>query len=166
MGAQTWRSVCVPTIFNSDEQHKEINGIPVTTCLNYLEKKQTKKKHINKLQIEENKALQYTVHAVKCTAISALRGEIGTSLQESRDMKSKILFIKHIMQHNNLMKEILMQQYEERKPCKWVKQIKSYMKAVNINLYNIEHIQNNEIKKRVQDIDNSLWKADLIEKSP
>ena len=39
------------------------------------------------------------------------------------------------------------------------------MKAVNINLYNIEHIQNNEIKKRVQDIDNSLWKADLIEKS-
>ena len=74
------------------------------------------KKHINKLQIEENKALRYTVHAVKCTAISALRGEIGTSLQESRDMKSKILFIKHIMQHNNLMKEILMQQYEERKP--------------------------------------------------
>ena len=27
-------------------------------------------------------------------------------------------------------------------------------------LYNIEHIQNNQIKKRVQDIDNSLWKAD------
>ena len=50
-----------------------------------------------------------------------------------------------------------MQQYEERKPSKWMKQIKSYMKAVNINLYNIEHIQNNEIKKRVQDIDNSLW---------
>ena len=23
-------------IFNSDEQPKEINGIPVTTCLNYL----------------------------------------------------------------------------------------------------------------------------------
>ena len=46
-----------------------------------------------------------------------------------------------------------------------MKQIKSYMKAVNINLYNIEHIQNNEIKKRVQDIDNSMWKADLIEKS-
>ena len=211
-------------IFNSDEQPKEINGIPVTTCLNYLGVKvhnkkdcfslqreeclnkakryanlmpaviakscnklmigktywksaalpailhgteviYLSKKHINKLQIEENKALRYTVHAVKCTAISALRGEIGTSLQESRDMKSKILFIKHIMQHNNLMKEILMQQYEERKPSKWMKQIKSYMKAVNINLYNIEHIQNNEIKKRVQELDNSLWKADLIEKS-
>ena len=92
------------------------------------------KKHINKLQIEENEDLRYTAHAVKCTAISALRGEIGTSLQESRDMKSKILFIKHIMQHNNLMKEILMQQYEEKKPSKVMKQIKSYMKAVNINL--------------------------------
>ena len=99
------------------------------------------------------------------TSVKARKLSGSTSLQESRDMKSKILFIKHIMQHNNLMKEILMQQYEERKPSKWMKQIKSYMKAVNINLYNIEHIQNNEIKKRVQELDNSLWKADLIEKS-
>ena len=27
-----------------------------------------------------------------------------------------------------------MQQYEERKPSKWMKQIKSFMNAVNINL--------------------------------
>ena len=69
------------------------------------------------------------------------------------------------MQHNNLMKEIQMQKYEERKPSKWMKQIKSYKKAVNINLYNIEHIQNNENKKTIQDIENSLWNADVIEKS-
>ena len=147
IGKTYWKSAALPEILHGTE-------------IIYLNKK-----HINKLQIEENKALRYTVHAVKCTAISALRGEIGTSLQESRDMKSKILFINHIMQHNNLMKEILMQQYEERKPSKWMKQIKSYMKAVNINLYNIQQINNNEIKKRVQDIDNSLWKADVIEKS-
>ena len=49
------------------------------------------------------------------------------------------------MQHNNLMKEILDATiYEERKrTSKWMKQIKYYMKAVNINLYNIARIQSN-----------------------
>ena len=43
-----------------------------------------KKKQISDLQTEENKAFRYTVHARKCTAISALRGEMGASLQKNR----------------------------------------------------------------------------------
>ena len=53
---------------------------------------------------EENKALPYTVNARRKTAISALRGEFGISLQITRDMKSKIFFIKHILQHNSLLR--------------------------------------------------------------
>ena len=62
------------------------------------------KKYITNLQTEGNKALRYTVNARKATAISALRGEIGSSLQTSRDMRSKIFYVKHILLHNNLQK--------------------------------------------------------------
>ena len=73
------------------------------------------KKQISDLQIEENKAYRHTVNAKKCTVISALRGEMGASLQKTRDMKTKILFSRHILSDNNLMKEILMHQLEDKK---------------------------------------------------
>ena len=48
--------------------------------------------------------LRYTVNAIEVTAISALRGEHGSSLQISMDMKSTMFYIKHILLHNNLLK--------------------------------------------------------------
>ena len=50
-----------------------------------------------------------TVNARKCTAVSALRGDVGASLQATRDMKTKIHFIKQ------LMKEIFLQLYDNKK---------------------------------------------------
>ena len=61
--------------------------------------------YLANLQKEENNALHYIVNARRKTAISALRGEFGISLQSTRDMKSKILFLKHILQHNSLLKK-------------------------------------------------------------
>ena len=87
------------------------------------------KKYIVDLQTEENKALRYTVNARKATAISALQGEIGSSLQTSRDMRSKIFYIKHILLHNNLLTEILLHQFEERQPSKWIKQINTHARS-------------------------------------
>ena len=84
----------------------------------------------NRPSIEENKALRYTVNARKAIVISASRGEIGTSLQTSRDMRSKIFYIKPIRLHNNLLKEILLHQFEEKQPSKWIKQIKTVCKIL------------------------------------
>ena len=123
------------------------------------------KKYIADLQTVENKALRYTVNARKATAISALRGEIGSSLQTSRDMWSKIFYIKHILLHNNLLKEILLHQFEERQPSKWIKQIKTYMQDLNINLHAIEHYSPAKIKKLVKSWDDSLWMKDMQDKS-
>ena len=75
----------------------------------------SQKKQISDLQTEENKAFRYTVNAIKCTAISTFRGEMGASLQKTRDMKTKILFLRHILTDNNLMKEILTHQLEAKK---------------------------------------------------
>ena len=45
--------------------------------------------YLANLQKEENKAVSYIVNTRRKTAISALRGEFGISLQSTRDMKSR-----------------------------------------------------------------------------
>ena len=52
-------------------------------------------------------------------------------------MKTKILFIRHILSDNNLMKEILMHQLEAKKPTKWIKQIKNNFEKLQININTI-----------------------------
>ena len=96
------------------------------------------------------------MNARKAIAISALRREIRTSLQISRGMKSQIFYIKHILLHNNILKEILLHQFEEKQPSKWIKQIKIYMKDLNIKLHAIEHYNPTKIKKLVKSWDDSL----------
>ena len=147
IGKTYWKSAALPSILHGTE-------------VIFLSKK-----YITDLQVEENKALRYTVNARKATAISALQGEIGSSLQISRDMKSKIFYIKHILLHNNLPKEIFLHQFEEKQPSKWIKQIKIYMQDLNINLHAIEHYNPAKIKKLVKSWDDSLWRKDMHDKS-
>ena len=71
--------------------------------------------YLANLQNEENKALHYIVNARRKTA---LRGEFGISLQLTRDIESKIFFLKHILQHNSLLKEFFLHEFEEKKPSK------------------------------------------------
>ena len=67
IGKTYWKKAALPSIMHGTE----------IVCF-------TKKKQISCLQTEENKAFRYTVNARKCTAISALRGEMGASLQKTR----------------------------------------------------------------------------------
>ena len=62
IGKTYWKSAALPAMLHGSE----------VVC--YIENQ------ITKLQTEENKALRYTVNARKCTAISALRGDVGASL--------------------------------------------------------------------------------------
>jgi len=147
IGKTFWKCAALPSILHGSE------------IIHY------NKNYIDDLQKEENKAFRYTVHAAKGTAISALRGEIGTSLQVTRDMKCKILYVKHILQHNNLLKEIFTYQFEQKKETKWIQQIKTYMKELNINLSCIENMSNTKIKMMTKEFDDKLWKKDILNKS-
>ena len=90
IGETYWKSAALPAILHGTEAIYLSNT------------------YLANLQKEENKALRYIVNARRNTAISALRGEFGISLQSTRNMKSKILFLKHIPQHNSLLKEIFL----------------------------------------------------------
>ena len=80
-------------------------------------------------------------------------------------MKSKIFYIKHILLHNNLLNEIFLHQFEGKQPSKWIKQIKTYMQDLNINLHAIEQYNPAKIKKLVKSWDDSLWMKDMQDKS-
>ena len=110
VGKTYWESAALPSILHGSE------------VIYYSEAE------IKRLQIEENKAYRYIVNARKSIAISALRGEIRASLQINRDVKSKILFIRH------LLKDIFMKQLYEKKPTKWIKLVKKYMDTLQLNI--------------------------------
>ena len=79
-----------------------------------------------------------------------LKGEFGISLQITRDMKLKILFIKHILQQNTLLREIFIHTFEEKKPTKWTKQVKKYMIDLHLTLHTIEYSKHQHIRRRVK----------------
>ena len=109
IGKTYWKSTSLPSILHGTDA--------IYLSNNYLAD----------LQIKENKTLRYTANARRKTAVSALSGEFGIYLQITKDMKSKIFFIKHILQHNSLLRKIFMHTFEEKKPTKWIKQVKKYM---------------------------------------
>ena len=147
IGKTYWKNAALPSIMHGTE----------IVCFT--------KKQISDLQTEENKAFRYTVNARKCTAISALRGEMGASLQKTRDMKTKILFLRHILTDNNLMKEILIHQLEAKKTTKWIKQIKEYLEELQININTIQTSTIQDIKSTIKIYDSNLWHTDMQEKS-
>ena len=147
IGKTYWKSAALPSILHGTEAiHLDNNSI--------LE-----------LQREENKAYRYILNSRRKTAISALRGEFGASLQTTRDMKSKIFFIKHILEHNKILREIFLQQFEQKETTKWMKQIKLYMYNLKLTLHQIEYYKPHKLRKIVKDFDDHLWRKDLQEKS-
>ena len=70
IGKTYWKSAALPAILHGTEAIYLSNT------------------YLANLQKEENKVLRYIVNARRKTAISALRGEFGISLQSTSDMKS------------------------------------------------------------------------------
>ena len=74
-------------------------------------------KEIGELQLQENAAYRRILNVRRRnTPISALRGEIGSSLMVTRIMESKILFTKSILKGSNkLTKQVLNVSRSEKK---------------------------------------------------
>ena len=142
IGKTYWKSAALPAILHGTE----------TIYLSNT--------YLANLQKKENKALCYIVNARRKTAIGALRGEFGISLQSTRDMKPKILFFKHILQDNSLLKEIFVHEFEEKKPSKWIEQVKKYMLDLQFTLHTIEYSKPQYIRKIIKEFDDKLWHED------
>ena len=79
-----------------------------------------RKDEISKLQVYENKAYRNILGVPRYTAVEFLRGEVGSSSSLARDVKNKILFLKHALRiDNNPMLADIVKSDIENKITRW-----------------------------------------------
>ena len=102
---------------------------------------------IQTLQKLDNKVYRAILEVPSYTASCATRSEVGASSSKARDIKTKILFVKHMLQDgNDLLREIFLNEFYENE-TKYVRKIKRFIELLDINLHFIETKTIGMIKK-------------------
>ena len=120
---------------------------------------------LKQLQKVDNKAFRTILQAPTYVAVESLRGDIGASCSTARDMKMKLLFIKHLLNDGNeLAKRIFLDGYEEQR-TKWTKQIAWYMKELKLTLSKVSKVTHMGLTKLVNKWDTEQWIKGIREKN-
>ena len=81
-----------------------------------------KKKEMDELQKLENQMWRQILGAPFHAPIATLRGEIGSSTVEGRDIKNKLEYLIYIFNAgSDLIKQIIFEMIENQKKFKWMK---------------------------------------------
>ena len=147
IGKTFWKSIAMPSFLYAAE------------ILEYTEEE------LKSFQIIDNQVYRAILELPIYTASSALRSEIGASSSKSRDIKNKILFVKHILENgsNELVREIFLYQFYEQE-TKFIKKIKKYMEILNVNLLEIENSSVAKLEGKVRKVDTEMWKLEMADK--
>ena len=146
IGKVFWKSVATPKFMYGQEI------IPYT------------KADIAALQRIDNKAYRTILGLPMYTAEEFLRGEVGASTMEARDMKNKINYLKYALYEtkNNLLKNII--KIEIRNNSKWYKITHEYMNKINLTQEDLRDTSNQRIKNLINEWDTLKWKTQMINK--
>ena len=121
---------------------------------------------IQQLQRADNKAFRTILQVPTYTATEFLRGEVGASSARARDMKTKILYVKHALkEENNAVLKTIMYETLTTNRNKWARRVNAYMEEVGIDVEFIKNNSINEIKKKINDHDTTIWKDQMETKT-
>merc|ERR1712029_287099 len=147
IGKSYWKGIVIPTILYGA-------GLYNVT-----------KKEITNLQTKENDCYRTILGEKRGTATSALRGEIGSSLMDTRFIESRLMLVKSILEgKNKLLKEVLKRVRKDKKNI-WNKRLEEYLKLIHLKYEDLIKMSYEEIKRKVKEKDNEIWKKDLVEKN-
>ena len=122
-------------------------------------------REIVELQREENAAYRRILDIRRRnTPISALRGEIGSSLMATRIMESKILFTKSILKGSNNLTKLVLRESRVEKNNVYKKTLNEYLKKLNIRFEDINILSVEKIKTISREWDTRKWREDMNEK--
>ena len=123
------------------------------------------KREIETIQRADNRAYRDILGIPIATAVEFLRGEIGASSHIARDMKGKLLFIKHAITENknNTLEKTMLKELQEAETM-WSKQVNEYMMELNLNVQEIRNSSVSKIKKRINEYDMENWRRGMEEK--
>ena len=123
------------------------------------------KDFIKEMQIIENGVFRKILGARDHTPNTALRGDLGASLMESRFMQTKLLFVKSIMDgENELLKEILYNIRGDNKNL-WNKKLNDYLSVLRIRFNRLKIMSNQEIIKVTRNFDTENWVKEIEKKT-
>ena len=116
------------------------------------------KDNLNKLQKNENKVFRLILNVPIYTAIGFLRGEIGASDVVSRDIKNKILFLKHALteDRNQLLQSIMMHNINLNDTI-WIRKTKQYLQDIGLDVNDICTLSVQMIKNKINEYDTNKW---------
>ena len=121
---------------------------------------------LGRLQRVENRVWRLVLGAPQCTAVAAIRGEIGASTMEARDYKGKIGWAKFMGETGNgLLGAIFRKMNDDRKPGRWIRQTWEYMNRVGISMGTLGVETVRELKDRVDRWETARWKEEIGDKS-
>ena len=147
IGKTFWKGLAMASFLYSHE----------VLCFNKREKET--------IQRADNRAYRDILGVPVATAVEFLRGDVGASSHLARDMKGKLLFIKHAVTENkNITLEKTMLKELQEEESKWSKQVNEYMMELNLNIQEIRNSSINNIKKRINEYDLENWKRGMEEK--
>ena len=152
-GKTYWKSAALPAILHGSE----------VVCYTFFKFFLCKPDN----QITDRRKQSIEIHS-KCKKMycyKRIKGGRWIITSSNQRHEDKILFIKHILRDNNLLKEIFLQQYDNKKCTKWITQIKKYMEILQINIHMIETYRVMTIKKMIKNYDNKQWHENLQNKS-
>ena len=120
---------------------------------------------ISQLQGIENMTFRRILYARAYTPISALRGEIGSSLMITRIMESKLLLTKNILEGSNSITKQILEASRKDKGNIFNKTLSEYLKKLSISYEELSILSKDNIKNRARKWDTKIWKENMSEKS-
>ena len=124
------------------------------------------KESLGKMQKCENSVWRHILGCPGYTPICAMRGDIGASTMDIREMKTKLKYVRYIMNGpNELLKNVFVRMYNDNKDT-LIKGIKMYLQRLKIDSLNNLIIMNEKnLLTLIKEYDNKNWLEELEEKS-
>ena len=124
----------------------------------------TAKSTIDKIQAIENKVWKYLLGLGGYTAVESLRGEIGTSMMQSRIMETMLLYVVDTLSSNfeNLKK--YMNDEIEKEKGQWIKTINNYRMELGMSWEVLKNTDRKTLKGKIKEYDTQLWLQGMDQK--
>lgn len=123
------------------------------------------KQELEKLQRIENVVYRKILGAPNYAQVATLRGEIGSSSVERRIAEGQINYLKYTLKEggNDLVKRTMEETISQDK-AKWIKSVESNLKKIKINVWELNSVTKEEIKRRFNSWETDQWRKEIESK--
>ena len=113
---------------------------------------------IKKLQTIENRVYRGILGAIYNTPKSVMKGEIGSSLMETRIIESRLTLVRSIIESENKLVKDILGKVRGIGNNPWNKKLEEYLGKVGLKYEDLETMNKRAINNRVRESDNEKWR--------